>query len=411
MQLKTLFPKGKDTLMLKYILAATTALSMSLAPAVLAQEVDGTRFRHIEEGTWYHPVEPENWVYAGGKMEEIVAVLTRIEQAKGKRSNPEQPDTLIAYGPGNWIYEFNAAGDAAMARGDYAAAVAYYHVASAPHTNDANARAALAKAGKAYQAAAEKLPGRIGALELSLNGATFEAFLHVPPGEGPHPVLVYSNGSDVAKVASLSNYEEHLLPKGIAFLTVDIPSMGGSMAFDVIDGHTEKLHVAAAQWAKGNSELDAQNVFVQGVSFGGNAAARVWTQHQDLDLAGVIYTCGPLSAVFQAPAAAYDHFPEFTIDGVKTRLRLDTEASSAEFADRARVLSIETVGGFDGGLIDTPLLAVNTNADPVAPLEEMGRLLHRAKNAKRIVFDVPGHCPPRDEREGIVAQWIMENLR
>ena len=77
----------------------------------------------------------------------------------------------------------------------------------------------------------------------------------------------------------------------------------------------------------------------------------------------------------------------------------------------ARALSIETIGGFEGGPIETPILAINTNDDPVAPLDEMDRLLERAVNAERVVFDLPGHCPPRAHREAIASSWIAAHLR
>ena len=40
---------------------------------------------------------------------------------------------------------------------------------------------------------------------------------------------------------------------------------------------------------------------VQGASFGSNAAARIFLARPDLDLAGVIYTCGPIHGAFVAP--------------------------------------------------------------------------------------------------------------
>ncbi len=393
------------------LLVMTTALSLALAPMGFAQSVDGTKFRTIEEGAWYHPVEPDNWIDYGAAAQQVYAVLSRIEAATGARNNPDQPDTIMAYGPGNWIYEFAAAGDAAMAQGDYQAAANYYHTASAPHTNDPHALAALDKANAAYTLAAKDGVGAFRVVEIAHEGASFKAFLHLPKGEGPFPILVMSNGSDKAKVTELGYYKTHLQPKGIALLTLDTPGMGDSRAYDVQDGVTDKLHAAAIEWAKAQPELDANNVFMQGISFGGNAAARIFLSRPELDLAGVVYTCGPIAQVFMAPAQAYDHFPEFTMDGVKTRLGLEPDATSEELAARIRVLSLSNQGLLEGDMIDTPLLALNTNDDPVAPLEEMDALLARASNAERVVFDEPGHCPPHDLREAIASAWIMQNLR
>jgi esterase FrsA len=393
--------------MLRNIMVVTTALTLTCASA---QQVDGTKFRSVEEGAWYHSIDIDTLVGAGADEQEVYGVLSRIEDAVGARSNPDQPDTVIAYGPGNWVYEFVVAGDAAMARQDYEAAITYYHEAAAPHTGAAGQDEALEMARDAYVLAMQPV-GNYEEVEIAHDGRSFIGHLHIPDGEGPFPVLVMSNGSDMSSVTTFRYYIEQLMPKGIAFLTLDVPGLGRSAAYDLADGPTEMLHIASIEWAKNDTRLDDENIFVQGISFAGNAAARIFTQHQDLDLAGVIYTCGPLSAAFMAPPQAYAHFPQLTIDGVKTRLGLATDASFEEFADLVSALSIETIGAFDGDPIETPILAINTNDDPVAPVDEMDRLLERAVNAERVVFDMPGHCPPRRHREAIVSAWITANLR
>jgi esterase FrsA len=387
------------------------ACAAAFCTASLAQTVDGTKFRAIEEGEWYHPVEPEMWTYFGADEATLYEVLGRIAESEGDRVDHDQPDTQIAYGAGNWIYEFTAAGDAAIAEGDYKAAVIYYHTASAPHTNDLNSIAALQKANAAYVHAATEVVGTFEAVDIAHGDASFQAFLHLPEGDGPFPVLVMSNGSDMSKVTALNYYQTHLQPKGIAFLTLDTPGMGDSIAYDVSDGQTDKLHAAAAAWAKTHPTLQENNVFVQGVSFGGNAAARLFLDKPELDLAGVIYTCGPLHQAFLAPPGAYENFPRYTTDGVKLRVGLDMSASYRDLADAVRVLSLENQGLFDGDKISTPLLAINTHDDPVASLDDMSLLLDRAENAESVVFHLPGHCPPHSQREAIVSAWIVNNLR
>ena len=270
----------------------------------------------------------------------------------------------------------------------------------------------MEKAFDAYQAAAGLLPGDFERVYIEHDGESFEAFVHFPEHNGdPAPVLVMSNGSDMSKALSFAYYEQHLMPKGIALISIDVPGMGGSADYDVADGATEKLHVAAAEWAMSQAELDARNVFVQGVSFGGNAAARVFLGHPELDLAGVIYACGPVDSAFTAPAEVYAHFPEFTIAGVKTRLGLEQDASLEDFANAMRPLSLNAQGLFDGPKVDTPLLALITNDDPVAPLDDLDKLIARASKADRIVFDEPGHCPPTFPREAIASAWIKNHLR
>ena len=243
--------------MIRSISATVMALSLSLTPMAFAQAVDGSKFRHVEEGTWYHPVEPDGLIYNGADEQEVFRILTRIETATGTRSNPNQPDTIVEYGPGNWTYEFSKAGDAAMARGDFKAAVIYYHTAAAPHTGTPEQDQALENARLAYAKAMENVAGTYQEVQIAHAGKSFTGHLHLPAGDGPFPVLVMSNGSDKSSVVTQTYYTEYLQPQGIAFLTLDIPGMGRSAAYDVTDGGTEKLHVAAANWAMADPRLDA----------------------------------------------------------------------------------------------------------------------------------------------------------
>ena len=408
--------KSTNTRGILFSLALATALPM----AAQAQEMPA--FREASEGSWYHPVEPSMWSYIGGDRTIIDATILRISASTGKRRNSDQPDTQIEYGPGNWIYEFSVAGEEAMRRAAdagteadalsaYQEALSYFHTAAAPITQGKESLAAFERAATAYQAAADLLPGSFIRTEISFDGKSFEVFLQTPLGKGPFPLLVMSNGSDQSSLTALTYYRKHLLPKGIAFLTLDVPGMGRSRKYDVTDGQTDKLFVEAVKWARTRSELDGDNIFVQGVSFGGNAAARIFLDHPELDLAGVVYTCGPIQQAFKLPPQAYGHLPEFTMDGVRVRLGLPTDADLEETADRIRALALFDQGLLTEEKIETPILAINNNNDPVAPLTDMDKMLAMATNAERVVFDQIGHCPPHNVREPIVAAWIQEHLR
>ena len=63
---------------------------------------------------WYRPVQQPLWANLGSKPEVMAGVLSRIEQATGERAVAAMPDTVKVYGPGNWTFEWSAAGDRAM---------------------------------------------------------------------------------------------------------------------------------------------------------------------------------------------------------------------------------------------------------------------------------------------------------
>lgn len=64
-----------------------------------------------------------------------------------------------------------------------------------------------------------------------------------------------------------------------------------------------------------------------------------------------------------------------------------------------------------GKMIDTPLLVITTNRDPVSLLGDLAVFLESASNQKVIVIDMAGHCPPRGVREPVVARWVADEVR
>ncbi|QDG76512.1 alpha/beta fold hydrolase [Labrenzia sp. PHM005] len=402
-------------------LAACIAAGLAFTGPAPAQELDGNQFRAPSEGSWYHPIDPETWLHVGGRPQEIAAALTRIKETAPSDTLPDDPSRR---GAGSWIETWTELGKTALAEADdlndddkpeaaasrYRDAFSYFLRASSPHTNDPEQRSALSQAWQAYEKAGQFLPVPIRKLDIPFDGEEFSTWLHLPKGDGPFPVVIVSMGSDVTKEELLPYFIKQLAVRKIAMLSLDMPGNGGSTAYS-FSPDLDKLHAAAALHLKTLPEIDGRNIFVQGASFGGTPAARAWAARPDLDLAGVIYMCGPLHRPFMAPPDAYSQFPAFTMDGVRARLGLDIDASFKEMSVGLRPLSLKSQGLFEGPQIDTPLLAILTNRDPVAPLGDVQSLMARGTDVTLHVTDEPGHCPQRDPREAIAASWITGKIR
>lgn len=400
-----------------------TKLSMALLAAIcLAPNIPQAQdaFRTEAEGDWYHPVDPQDWIKWGGNAEVISGVIDRIRNAEGPFRNADQPDTQIPYGPGNWSYEFIQAGTEAMEAAQMATdnterrdalveAMAYFHVASAPHTSEPSSIAALKMAEEAYAAASTLYPGTYERVELSHEGETFAVHLHLPPGDGPFPLLIHSNGSDQSKEMALGYYSDWLLPQGIAMISADMPGMGASRAFDITDGVTDKLLYEAALYAKSLPSIDNTKIFAQGSSFGGNLVTRLGLTRPDLELAGVAVLCGVLDSAFLAPPEAYEDLPQFTMDGVRSRLDLPLDSGAEDIADALRAVALGPY--FTGPDVKTPFIVLQTNRDPVSPVEDLEEgLMQRASNVTAVKFDMPGHCIESHLENLIVVDWLKQRL-
>jgi hypothetical protein len=98
---------------------------------------------------------------------------------------------------------------------------------------------------------------------------------------------------------------------------------------------------------------------------------------------------------------------------VRSRLRL-VDATWSVFARRMHAFALGPSGQ---KLLPattpraTPLLAIGTLADPVAPLEDVAMLADGSARADVRVFDVQGHCPNRVARDAIIAEWLEALFR
>ncbi|MEY4762832.1 MAG: hypothetical protein RLZZ200_2688 [Pseudomonadota bacterium] len=398
-------------------------LPLTLGTAeVFAQAPDAPVFKPAHESVkgWYHRHEIDSWVAAGAERNVIDDVLKRVGESRGERRDSNLVDTQIADGPGNWAYEWAQAGDASMAAARkqataghrekakvlYRSALVYFTTASWPHLGRPDDRAALAKAREAYLALGKLLPNPIEHREFAVGGATSKGFLHLPKGAGPFPVVIYTSGTDVSKEHNLDFFLRELSPRGIAMFSVDMPGLGDSADLNLLNG-SDAVITAAATYLRRIPAIDETKVYLVGSSVGGNAAVRAFLTQE---FAGVVSMCAPLHRPFMAPAQSLDALPTLTTDGLKARVGL-LGSSNDELAKVLPRLSIQAQGLYRREApVKTPLLIVTTNADPVAPVQDLKPLQDAASNSETLVFNAPGHCPPRSAGQAVTGRWIADQL-
>ena len=372
---------------------------------------------------WYHSLPRDSWIWQGAQPQVIAAVLERIGKHEGPRLDPELLDSVRDFGPGHWVFEWQQAGQSVerqaksleasgksdLAREHYLEASAYYTIASYPHLkSDSRAMAALDQGRKSYQAAGRYFQSPLQVLDIPHDGKEFRAYLHLPQGEGPFPLVVKSMGSDIVKEQAYPVFSKYLAPKGIAMLSLDIPGIGDSGAYK-LNGQTDILHAAAAEALARHPRIDPTRIAVMGVSFGGHSAVRV-AFRRDLGLAAAVSICGPLSTVFVQEEDEYEELPRMTTDAVKDRMGLPSTISWTEFAGALPQFSLEAQGLF-AQKTQVPILIISTHADPVAPLGDLKPLFKAAPNSRKIILHEPGHCPDRDVRYSLAAAWLADEFK
>ncbi|HEX8103382.1 MAG TPA: alpha/beta fold hydrolase [Solirubrobacteraceae bacterium] len=111
------------------------------------------------------------------------------------------------------------------------------------------------------------------------------ASLWLPAGDGPHPCVVLGHGFGATRAARLETYAERFAAAGLAALTFDYRSFGGSTGTprQVLDPPRQQEDWdAALAHARALPEVDPARLAVWGTSFGGGHAVLVAARHPDL---------------------------------------------------------------------------------------------------------------------------------
>ncbi|MDU1457782.1 MAG: esterase FrsA, partial [Klebsiella sp.] len=245
---------------------------------------------HVDH--WYRLINRLMWIWRGVTPQEILDVQARIVMSDAERTDPELYDTVVGYRGGNWIFEWaKQAMDWQQKAGQeenllvsgrhWLHAANLYSIAAYPHIKgDELAEQAQVLAYRAYEEAAQRLPGKLRELEFAIPGAApITGFLHMPPGDGPFPTVLMCGGLDALQTDYYNLYENYFAPLGIAMLTVDMPSIGFSSKCKLTQD-TSMLHQYVLQHLSNVPWVDHTRVAAFGFRFGANIAVRLgYTSH------------------------------------------------------------------------------------------------------------------------------------
>lgn len=405
-------------------------LLLGLAACSSGPELTET-FREVEGN------HTERWIWGGADPGTFEATIGRIQAATGERAVPEQYDTISAYGPGNWIFEFVQDGDAAMeranallaaeeneeARDAFLEASAYYQIAKFPYLRDENYEhyeAAYAKAMKAYEAAGAFFDVPLEVIETPFGGGTIRGYLHLAPAiaDGAAPLIVVSGGIDVFKVEAYPMIRQ-FHEQGFSVLVTDLPGIGESNFIDAA-ANQDQVYSGFLDVLADDERIDQDRLGLFATSWGGNAAAKI--AFSEKRFKGVVSACGPVHEGLAAPQWIIDWFPSLIADEIPP-LRMDVladrlgvavpvaEEDYGELSDRARAFSLVEQGLIGDGVRETvPLLIINTDDDPFAPPSDMELLAESASQGEVHYTGPGGHCGSRDSLLEVSIPWLTQKL-
>lgn len=379
----------------------------------------------------------DRWIWGGAEAEIIDATVEKIKAATGEREVPEQFDTIKAYGPGHWTYEFVQVGNDAIARGEAAQAQgdtdaareafykasAYYQIAKFPFTRTdqyVHYLDAYKKSMAAYERAGQYFPVPLEVLELPYEDGVVRGYLHLVPGalQNAAPLVMLSGGIDTLKVEH-HPIVEALNARGMSALVIDLPGVGESNYVDATPAHDE-VFSRFLDLVTPDPRIDERRVGIWAASWGGNAAAKI--AFVDPRFKAAASVCGPVHEVFSPPWWVPRFVPNLTrhavpavvLDVAADRVGLPAPLSNddaVEISRRMLPFSLRAQGFVGGDKKATvPLLIINTTDDPVAPPEDMEALADYALDADVHYTGQGGHCGSRIPLVEKSVPWLAEHL-
>jgi esterase FrsA len=382
------------------------------------------------------------WVWLGADAVKIETAMDNMKAAISPRRNQGQYDTVLDYGRGHWVFEFEELGDGAMsagvmfenageseaARDAFLEAAVYYQIGKFPYTHGSDYEhyvIAYQKSMAAYERAGRYFPSPLEIVETIFKDGTIRGYLHIPAEthESPFPLVIASGGIDVFKTENYPLTRE-MNERGIAVLLLDLPGVGES-DFVPADPNHDQVYSDMLTLLEDDARIDVLRSAVFATSWGGNASARI--AFNDERFIAAVSACGPVHETLSPPMWAVRNLPSFLVQSLFVssipEVRLDTVADRVglqlPLAPEDYVVFAEAISRFslvNQGLISetnkakVPLLVINTTDDPVAPPSDMELLAASAETSEVIYLGEGGHCGERSEMMAKVYPWLESYL-
>ncbi len=376
----------------------TSTISNS-AGALGEHEGEQVLIEGICSNAWYRIIRRSYWIWQGADPIELEDILSHIATGTGVRSREEKLDTLQGYAPGNWIYEFSQVageyfkkgksleqeGDLSGARKAYLRATRYYSIASYPHLKgDELAEQAQLQGNQAYREAGRLMPVPLKILTIPFRDKEINGYLHLPTDAHVVPVVMVSGSIDSLQIDFYRFYEQYLVPNGIGMLTLDMPGIGYSSQFPLVQD-TSRLHQAALHYLREQVPfVDNQRIGMVGVRLGGNVAARLaYLEPTHLKAVACI---GPgLNQFFMEPELFNQASPMLRAS-LANRLGMDA-ANWNELQPQCQIFSLKRQGLVGVTRTRVPILSIGHRRDFICPESDIRTLASSSHYGKAIVLD------------------------
>ncbi|PZD59308.1 esterase FrsA [Pantoea ananatis] len=371
---------------------------------------------------WYRMLNKLMWAWRGLPSREISEVLARIAISDVEHTHSALLDTVIGYRNGNWHYEWSRQAGIWQQRAldantdehdraghDWLHASHLYSVAAYPYIKgDELADQAQTLASRAYEEATQRLPGELKTLTFPIQGGSpVSGFLHMPSGvDAPYPTVMFCGALDSLQTDHYRLFHDYLAPRGIAMLTLDMPSVGNSMKWK-LSQDTSFLHQQVLRDLTSVPWIDHTRVAALGFRFGANVAVRLaYLESQRLKAVACL---GPIVHSLLTQAPLQNKVPDMYMDMLASRLGMTGTTDSAL---RAELLSYSLKNqGLLGRRTSTPMLSAYWTNDLFSPEEESKLIASSSSQGKALLIPVKPVIASFDKALNEISDWLAQCLQ
>ncbi|QCR36976.1 esterase FrsA [Nissabacter sp. SGAir0207] len=368
---------------------------------------------------WYRMINRLMWIWRGIDALEMRQVLARIAASDAERTDERLLDTVVGYRNGNWIYEWShqamlwqqralESQDPAERGKLWLMAANYYNIAAYPHLKgDELAEQAEVLANRAYQEAAHHLPYQLKELEFAIpGGAPITGFLHQPAqGQAPFPTVLICGGLDMLQSDHYRLFSDYLAPRGIAMLTIDMPSIGFSSRWKLTQD-TSFLHQQVLAQLDKVPWVDHTRVSLFGFRFGANVAVRLgYLESRRLRAVACL---GPLVHELMSNRACQEAAPDMYMDVLASRMGMSNASDAALRIEMGRY-SLKTQGLL-GRHCPTPMLSGYWAHETFSPKEESRLIASSSRSGKLLEIGRKPVYRSFDRALNEVCDWLQGKM-
>lgn len=241
---------------------------------------------------------------------------------------------------------------------------------------------------------------------------TVVAYLRLPPGGAPAPLVLAISGLDSRKEDDLARHSPDYLAHGIGLCAVDMPGTGEAPSPNAPDAERHVTALLDALAAR--ADIDARRIVVRGRSWGSYHAVAL-AHREPRRLAGAVAHGAPVhhyfSAEWQRRALAT---PEYLFDHYEALAAMAGVQRPDQYFEWCRGMSLESRGVLDSP--SAPMLVANGARDTICPHADTLLLLERGSAKDAWINPAGAHMgrspewPQTRIVDEVIQPWIVRRI-